>query len=124
MDRIEQSVIPKKTLYSGEQIPAVGIGTFGSDKYDADTVAEAVYGAVRYGYRLIDSAAVYQNEDKIGKVLGRIFDETDIGREELFITSKVWNDMHGQGKVLESCKKSLQDLGLSYIDARVIIGTS
>ena len=116
MDRIDQNIIPKRTLYGGEQIPAVGLGTFGSDKYDGDTVSEAVYGAIRYGYRLIDCAAVYQNEDKIGEVLKRIFAEKVVSREELFITSKVWNDMHGQGKVMESCRKSLKDLGLSSLD--------
>lgn len=116
MDRIDQNRIPKKVLYSGEEIPAVGIGTFGSDKYDADAVANAVYGAVRYGYRLIDCAAVYQNEDKIGTVLQQIFSEGEISRKDLFITSKVWNDMHGEGQVIESCKKSLADLKLSYLD--------
>ncbi len=116
MEKIEQTCIPRRTLYSGEQIPALGLGTFGSDKYDADTVAEAVYGAACSGYRLIDCAAVYQNEDKIGAVLNRLFTEKEVKREELFITSKVWNDMHGEGKVLEACQKSLNDLGLSYLD--------
>lgn len=115
-NRINQSVIPQRTLYSGEKIPCMGIGTFGSDKYGAEAVSEAVYGAVKYGYRMIDCAAVYQNEEKIGQVLRRLFSENVVERKELFITSKVWNDMHGEGKVLESCKKSLSDLGLSYLD--------
>ena len=114
--RLSQEKIPRRTLYSGEQIPCMGLGTFGSDKYGADAVSQAVYGAIRYGCRLIDCAAVYQNEDSIGRVLGRLFAEKEVKRDELFITSKVWNDMHGEGKVLESCKKSLADLGLSYID--------
>lgn len=97
-------------------MPAVGLGTFGSDKYSADQVANAVYGAVQCGYRLIDCAAVYQNEAQIGEVLKNLFDDGVVRREELFITSKVWNDMHGEGKVLESCRQSLKDLGLSYID--------
>lgn len=115
-NRINQSVIPQRTLYSGEKIPCMGLGTFGSDKYGAEAVSEAVYGAVKYGYRMIDCAAVYQNEEKIGQVLRRLFSENVVERKELFITSKVWNDMHGEGKVLESCKKSLSDLGLSYLD--------
>ena len=115
-NRIDQKNIPYKTLYSGEKIPCVGLGTFGSDKYDPDTVSEAVYGAIKYGYRLIDCAAVYQNEDKIGSVLQRLFAEKEVERKELFITSKVWNDMHGEGKVMESCRKSLKDLGLDYLD--------
>ncbi len=115
-DRLPQENIPRRTLYSGEQIPCVGLGTFGSDKYGARAVSEAVYGAIKYGYRLIDCAAVYQNEDSIGRVLRRLFAEKEVRREELFITSKVWNDMHGEGQVCKSCEKSLWDLGLSYID--------
>lgn len=112
--KIEQQWIPCRRLYSGEEIPCMGLGTFGSDKYGAQAVSEAVYGAIKYGYRLIDCASVYQNEKEIGKVLKRIFEEKEIKRQDLFITSKVWNDMHG--RVLESCQKSLEDLGLEYLD--------
>ena len=114
--RIDPDKIPKKTLYSGEKIPCMGLGTFGSDKYGAVQVSEAVYGAIKHGYRLIDCASVYQNEDRIGEVLQRIMQEGTAGRRELFITSKVWNDMHGEGKVMESCKKSLADLKLDHLD--------
>ena len=113
---IEQSSIPRRTLYDGTTVPAVGMGTFGSDKYGADQIAEAVYGGIRAGYRLIDCASVYMNEDKIGDALERVMQEGVVKREELFITSKVWNDMHAEGKVIESCEKSLKDLKLSYID--------
>ena len=113
---IEQSSIPRRTLYDGTTVPAVGMGTFGSDKYGADQIAEAVYGGIRAGYRLIDCASVYMNEDKIGDALERVMQEGVVKREERFITSKVWNDMHAEGKVIESCEKSLKDLKLSYID--------
>ena len=115
-DRINQETIPVRTLYSGEKIPCMGIGTFGSDKYDAQAVSQAVYGAVKYGYRLIDCAAVYQNEKEIGQTLRRLFGEGIVEREELFITSKVWNDMHGEGKVEASCRQSLEDLQLKQLD--------
>ncbi|MBP5624422.1 MAG: aldo/keto reductase [Lachnospiraceae bacterium] len=111
---IDQKYIPRVKLSNGESIPAMGLGTFGSDKYGADIVSEAVYGAIKEGYRFIDCAAVYQNEDKIGGVLKKIFAETDIKREDLFIVSKVWNDMHR--RVKEACLKSLKDLGLSKLD--------
>lgn len=114
--RIDQSLIPKRTLPGGEQIPCMGLGTFGSDKYGADAVSAAVYGAVRYGYRLIDCASVYQNEPQIGQVLKKLFEEGEVKREELFITSKVWNDRHGEGEVIDSCKRSLADLGLEQLD--------
>ena len=113
---IEQNIIPRRALRGGETIPAVGLGTFGSDKYDAAQVAEAVYGGIRAGYRLIDCAAVYQNEDHIGEALQRVISEGIAERKDLFITSKVWNDMHGEGKVAQSCEKSMLDLQLSYID--------
>lgn len=115
-DRIDTSKIPTRRLYTGETIPCIGLGTFGSDKYGPEQIAEAVYGAIRFGYRLIDCASVYQNEDNIGKVLKKVIQEGIVKREELFVTSKVWNDMHGEGKVLESCRKSLSDLCLDQID--------
>ncbi len=115
-EKLEQSLIPKRTLPGGEQIPCMGLGTFGSDKYGADKVSEAVYGAIKYGYRLIDCASVYQNEAQIGQVFRRVFAEGVVKREELFVTSKVWNDKHGEGEVVASCEKSLEDLGLSQID--------
>lgn len=118
--KIDQDKIPKKTLGSGEKIPCIGIGTFGSDKYSAGQIAEAVYGAIKHGYRLIDCASVYQNEDRIGEVLERVMQEKIVTRKELLVISKVWNDMHGEGQVLVSCKKSLLDLKLDYLDFYLI----
>ena len=115
-ETLDRNLLPVRKLYTGEEIPCMGLGTFGSDKYGAEQVSQAVYGAIRYGYRLIDCAAVYQNEDSIGEVLQRVMQEGTVERKDLFVTSKVWNDMHGEGKVLESCRKSLQDLKLDYLD--------
>lgn len=115
-ETINRNLLPVRKLYTGEEIPCMGLGTFGSDKYGAEQVSQAVYGAIQYGYRLIDCASVYQNEDRIGEVLQRVMQEGTVERKELFVTSKVWNDMHGEGKVLESCRKSLQDLRLDYLD--------
>ena len=111
---VDPALVPKRVLYTGAEMPGVGLGTFGSDKYNPEQVSEAVYGAIKSGYRLIDCASVYQNEDQIGEVLERIFKEGVIKREELFVTSKVWNDKHEE--VIESCRQSLKDLKLSYID--------
>ena len=113
---MEEYKVPRRRLYDKDTIPAIGMGTFGSDKYGPGQVAQAVYGGIRAGYRLIDCAAVYQNEDKIGEALERVIAEGSVEREDLFIASKVWNDMHGEGKVAESCEKSLRDLHLSYLD--------
>lgn len=114
IDKINVNSMPRVKLNSGVEMPAIGIGTFGSDKYNAGQIAEAVYGAIKSGYRLIDCAAVYQNENKIGESLRRAVTEGIVAREELFVTSKVWNDKHND--VINSCRKSLADLQLDYAD--------
>jgi len=108
--------VPQKHLSNGMNVPCIGMGTFGSDRYTPAQVSEAVRGAIRFGYRLFDCAAVYGNEDLIGKVFEEAIAGGVVKREELIITSKVWNDMHGKGDVLLSCAKSLRDLRLDYID--------
>jgi len=107
---------PVKKLSNGISIPYMGMGTFGSDRYGAREVSAAVKDAVEYGYRLIDCASVYQNEDLIGKLLADVLADGKIKREDLFIQSKVWNDMHHKGDALLSCAKTLKDLQLDYLD--------
>ena len=114
---INPADVPHISLKSGESIPSIGMGTFASDNYGSQQVSAAVAGAIRCGYRFFDCASVYGNEDKIGVVFEEALREGVVKREELFITSKVWNDMHGQGKVLASVEKTLNDLRLSYIDS-------
>lgn len=116
MEVIAQHLIPKRKLYNGFEIPAIGMGTFGSDRYNSEQVSAAVKGAIKVGYRLFDCAACYQNEAEIGKVFTEAIEEGLVTRKDLYITTKVWNDMHGQGDVLISCAKSLKDLQLEYID--------
>ncbi len=120
MNKIETTQIPYKTLNTGDKIPVLGIGTFGSDHVSHDDVAKAVKYAVETGYRHIDCASVYGNEDKIGKVIKELLGSDTVKREELWVTSKVWNDMHGEGQVIESCKKTLEDLQLDYLDLYLI----
>ncbi|MDR1308150.1 MAG: aldo/keto reductase [Treponema sp.] len=93
------------------------MGTFGSDKYGPEEIAAAVTGAIRSGYRLFDCASVYGNEAQIGTAFEEAFAAGIVRREELFITSKLWNDMHGKGDVLLSLAKTLKDLRLDYVDA-------
>ncbi|MFI4911161.1 MAG: aldo/keto reductase [Sedimentisphaeraceae bacterium JB056] len=116
---IGQKKIPKKTLYTGAEIPGIGLGTFGSDRFSGEQIAEAVKGAISVGYRHIDCASVYGNEHFIGNSLNAVLDN-GLDRSELWITSKVWNDMHGKGDVLLSCAKSLRDLQLDYLDLYLI----
>ncbi len=116
MEKINPLLVPSRKLYDGSFMPGIGMGTFGSDRFTAEQVSAAVGGAIEVGYRLFDCAAVYGNEDLIGQVFQAAFDKGTVKREELFITTKVWNNMHGQGDVLLSCAKSLRDLRLNYID--------
>ena len=77
-------------------MPALGLGTFGSDNYTTEQIAEAVVGAASVGYRHFDCASVYGNEDAVGRSLQAIM-QGGVPREDLWITSKVWNDKHGHG---------------------------
>lgn len=111
--------VPKRTLADGSQVPVVGMGTFGSDKYGADVVAAAVVEAAALGYRHFDCASVYGNEAQVGASLRQVM-ASGVRRDELWITSKVWNDRHGDGEVIASCKQSLHDLGLDYLDLYLV----
>ena len=109
---------PWVTLADGTKMPAVGLGTFGSDKYGPADIAAAVYCAVKAGYRMIDCAEVYGNEREIGESVARLLSEGVVERGDLFIVSKVWNDHHET--VREACGNSLDALGLDYLDAYYI----
>jgi len=118
--RINPDKVPFRTLSTGDKIPAIGLGTFGSDHVSDEEVANAVKIGIETGFRHIDCASVYGNEKNIGKVLKEVFDENLCTREDLWITSKLWNDMHAKGDVTKACKKSLSDLGLDYLDLYLV----
>ena len=116
MTKIDPGKVPQRRLFTGALMPAVGMGTFGSDHVSAQEVSQAVAGAVEAGYRSFDCAACYGNEAQIGQVFADAFARGTVKREELFIASKVWNDMHGDGDVLIACARTLKDLKLDYLD--------
>ena len=116
---IDPLVVPSKTLYNGDKIPAIGLGTFGSDKFGGEEIASAVLGATEVGYRHFDCASVYGNQHLIGKSLKAILNG-GVKRKELWITSKLWNDSHSEEKVIPSLKKSLDELNLDYLDLYLI----
>ena len=118
-DAIDPAAIPQRVLTTGARMPAVGLGTFGSDSVTAGQVAEAVKGAAAVGYRHFDCASVYGNEDAVGAALEEIR-RGGIKREDLWITSKLWNDKHGEDDVIASCRKSLADLRLEYLDLYLV----
>ncbi len=104
-----------RTLRNGDKMPVIGMGTFGSDRFTSKEISDAVFGAIKAGYKMFDGASVYGNEKEIGAVYKKAIDEGIVRREELFITSKVWNDKHDD--VVVECFKSLKDLQLDYLDA-------
>ena len=108
----------KDSLHRG-QMPAIGLGTFGSDHVSAAEIAEAVKGAAAVGYRHFDCASVYGNEAEIGASFEEIL-RGGIKREDLWITSKLWNDKHGEDDVIASCRQSLADLRLDYLDLYLV----
>ncbi|MDR3754179.1 MAG: aldo/keto reductase [Terracidiphilus sp.] len=116
---IDPVVIPQRTLSTGAKMPAIGLGTFGSDHVSPSEIAAAVVGAAAVGYRHFDCASVYGNEAEIGAAFEKIL-RGGITRKELWITSKLWNDKHGEDDVIASCRKSLADLRLEYLDLYLV----
>lgn len=101
------------TMNNGNTIPCVGYGTYKTSDEDA---YEAVLSAIRAGYRHIDTAAFYKNEEGVGRAVR----ECGLPREELFITSKVWNTDRGYEKTKKAFADSMERLGLAYLDLYLI----
>ena len=118
-DGVDPHLVPSRTLRSGARMPAIGLGTFGSDRFSGEDIAAAVVGAAEVGYRHFDCASVYGNEHLIGASLERMM-AGGIPREELWVTSKLWNDKHSPADVIPAFEKSLRDLRLDYLDLYLI----
>ena len=101
------------TLNDGTAIPAFGLGTWKSPK---DAVYEAVKTALKVGYQHVDAAWIYQNEQEVGRGIGEAIGSGVINREDLFVTSKLWNSFHAPEDVEKGCKETLTALGLDYVD--------
>jgi 2,5-diketo-D-gluconate reductase A len=104
---------PTITLNTGASMPQLGFGVF---KVPNDETAKAVATALQVGYRLIDTAAMYGNEEGVGQAIA----DSGIPREELFITTKLNNDAHGHDRAIRAFEQSRQRLGLDYIDLYLI----
>lgn len=104
----------KITLNNNIKMPGFGFGVFKVE--DGKVVIDAVKAALKHGYRMIDTAAVYKNEVGVGQAIK----ESGIPREELFVTSKVWNDDQGYESTLQAFDESLEKLELDYLDLYLI----
>ena len=102
---------------NNDQMPVLGLGTW---KAKPGEVGKAVREAIRVGYRHIDCAAIYGNEVEIGKALSEAIQAGEVKREELWITSKLWNNAHARDQTVDALKKTLQDLHLQYLDLYLI----
>ena len=100
-------------LPGGGHIPALGLGTW---KSAAGEVGPVIRAAIRLGYRHFDGAAAYMNEAEIGAAFRAAIDAGDVAREDLFVTSKLWNDAHRKTDVRPALEKTLADLGFDHVD--------
>ncbi|HYC80791.1 MAG TPA: aldo/keto reductase [Solirubrobacterales bacterium] len=105
--------VPKVELHDGVAIPQLGFGVF---QVPPDETQKAVEEALAVGYRHVDTAAAYRNEAGVGAAIAA----SDIPREELFVTTKLWNSEHGHDSALQACARSLEALGLEYVDLYLI----
>ena len=102
------------TMNDGHKIPAVGLGTWKSEP--GDSTYNAVLASINAGYRHIDTARAYDNESDVGRAVN----DAGVSRDDLFITTKLWNKDQGYQTALEACEKSLARLDCDYIDLYLI----
>lgn len=102
------------TLNNGVTIPSVGFGTW--QLPNGDVTVNAVKQAIEYGYRHIDTATAYENEESVGKAMA----ESKVARKDLFVTAKLWNTDRGYDKTLRAFDESLRKLNLDYVDLYLI----
>ncbi|AYK06044.1 aldo/keto reductase [Brevibacillus laterosporus] len=105
-------------LHNGIKMPWFGIGVFKVE--EGSELVAAVKSAIKHGYRSIDTAAIYGNETSVGQAIHEGIQEANISREDLFVTSKVWNADLGYEATLAAFETSLNKLGLEYLDLYLI----
>ncbi|MCY8266699.1 aldo/keto reductase [Bacillus haynesii] len=106
------------TLNNGTAMPWFGLGVFKVE--EGPELVQAVKTAIKHGYRSIDTAAIYGNEEGVGQGIREGLKEAGISREDLFVTSKVWNDDLGYDETIAAYEASLEKLGLDYLDLYLI----
>ena len=110
---MKYTISSKLRLNSGIEIPILGLGTW---RAEGKECTQAILWAFEAGYRHVHTAAFYGNEEDVGKAI----QDSGLDREEIFVTTKVWNDEHGYDKAIKACNNSLKKLNLDYIDLYLI----
>ncbi|MBB4833821.1 diketogulonate reductase-like aldo/keto reductase [Staphylococcus hominis] len=105
-------------FYNGNQMPMLGLGTFRVE--NDDTCKEAVKHAIESGYRSIDTAKVYGNEEQVGQGIKEGLESTGLNREDIFVTSKLFFEDFGRENVAQAYETSIQKLGLDYLDLYLV----
>ncbi|XP_072937531.1 aldo-keto reductase AKR2E4-like [Epargyreus clarus] len=128
LEACSTSGVPTVTLNDGHHMPGFGFGTWLGFQNDLqtlqtvkdDSVQKAVEAAIDTGYRHIDTAAIYDTEDQVGRAINNKISEGVVKREDLFVTTKLWNDHHARSDVVPALRESLSKLNLEYIDLYLI----
>ena len=108
----------KLKLCNGVEMPIIGFGVYQIDNHQV--CEDAVYNAIRVGYRLIDTAYIYGNEQAVGNAIARAINDKLVTRQDLFVVSKIWLTDFGYEKAYKSINRSLMLLGLDYLDLILI----
>jgi alcohol dehydrogenase (NADP+) len=117
LDDLNDQNMQTLTFNNGDDMPALGLGTW---KAKGDEARESVYEAIKMGYRHIDCAFVYKNEQEVGQGIRKAIKEGIVERSQLWITSKLWNNAHEQEEVIPAIERTLHDLQLNYLDLYLI----
>lgn len=108
------SIFDKVNLHNGVEMPAFGLGVYKVE--EGSQIEETINTALNLGYRLIDTASFYKNEEGVGRAIS----SSGIPREDLFITTKVWNSEQGYESTLKAFEDSIEKLGIEYLDLYLV----
>lgn len=109
--------VPTVTLNDSTEMPQIGLGTW---KLRGDEAITTIRTAIELGYRHIDTASLYRNEEEVGTAVRQAIAAGDVTRDELFITSKLWNTDQGSQRAAQAFQESLGRLGLDYLDLYLV----